>query len=245
MQQPTTDQTTPAATAAPVTLPAPTPAPPPSQPCDPRQRLLAEGAAALADHELLAVLLGSNRPGGPRSALDTAATILETAGSLPALALRDPTRLEHDGTPAAAIPPLTATAELARRLARARIPERTVLDHLDELARYLTLRYSRLDQEVVGSVYLDSRGAWMADEEVFRGTVSRSVVEPRPILVSALDRGASGIVLFHTHPSGDPTPSAEDLLVTRRMAATCRVVGIRFHVHLVLGAGGRWRVVDI
>lgn len=244
-QQPTTVHTTPTATAAPVPLPAPPPpAPPPPQPDDPRERLLAEGAAALADHELLAVLLGTNRPGGPRSALDAATALLASAGSLPALTLRDHTRLEHEGTPAAAVPPLAATAELARRLVRTRIPDRAVLDHLDELARYLTLRYSRIDQEVVGAVYLDARGGWMADEEIFLGTVSRSVAEPRPILVSALDRGASGILLFHTHPSGDPTPSAEDLLFTRRMAATCQVVGIRLHAHLVLGVGGRWRVVE-
>lgn len=244
--QPTTVPTTPTATATPVPLPAPpppAPLPPPQPPADPRERILTEGAATLADHELLAVLLGSSRPGGPRAALEAATALLDTAGGLPALALRDPTRLEHDGTPAAAVPPLAATAELARRIVRTRIPERAVLDHLEELARYLTLRYARLDQEVTGAVYFDARDGWMADEEVFLGTVARCAVEPRPILVSALDRGASGILLFHTHPSGDPTPSADDLLFTRRMAETCRVVEIRFHGHLVLGRG-RWHAVE-
>jgi DNA repair protein RadC len=246
MREPMTiAQTTPTATAAPVPLPAPPPpAPLPPQPVDPRERLLAKGAAALADHELLAVLLGTNRPGGPLSALDSAAALLATAGGLPALAYHDPTRLEHEGTPAAAVPPLAATAELARRIVRDRLPERAVLDHLDEVARYLTLRYAKIDREVVGGVYLDASGGWMADEEVFLGTVSRSVVEPRPILVSALDRGASGILLFHTHPSGDSAPSHEDVLFTQRMAETCRVLGIAFHGHLVLGVRGRWAKVD-
>lgn len=232
----------PAATATPVPLPAP---PPPTPlPRDPRERLFTEGATRLTDEELLAILLGSNRTGGPRAALDDATALLHAAGGLPALAYQEPGRLQLHGAPASTLAPLTATAEMARRLARARVPDRTVLDHLDELARDLTLRYGRLDHETVGAVYLDARGGRMADEEVFLGGISRCVVEPRPIVVTALDRHASGILLFHTHPSGDPSPSADDLLFTRRMREVCGILGLDFHGHLVLGLGGRWRMVE-
>jgi DNA repair protein RadC len=80
----------------------------------------------------------------------------------------------------------------------------------------------------------------MGEKEIFRGTLSRAAVEPREILKEGLLRGAAGILLFHTHPSGDPSPSADDLLFTRRLAEAGEVVGVRLVDHMILGGGGRW-----
>ena len=109
-----------------------------------------------------------------------------------------------------------------------------------EVARYLLLRYQQRDQEVMGAVFLDARHRLIGEREVFRGTLHRAAVEPREILKDCLLRGASGVALFHTHPSGDPTPSAEDLLFTRRMAEAAEVIGVELVDHLVLGGPGRW-----
>lgn len=105
---------------------------------------------------------------------------------------------------------------------------------------YLDLRYGQRHQEVVGALYLDSRNRLLTDCELYRGTVSRSVVEPRAVLREGLMRGATEIVLFHTHPSGDPTPSAEDLQLTRRLAQAGEVLGVTLVDHLIVGHGGRW-----
>jgi DNA repair protein RadC len=75
---------------------------------------------------------------------------------------------------------------------------------------------------------------------VYRGTLNRAAVEPRALLKEALLRGAAGLIVFHTNPSGDPSPSAEDLDFTRRLAAAAEVVGLRLFDHLILGAGGGW-----
>ena len=80
----------------------------------------------------------------------------------------------------------------------------------------------------------------IGESDIFRGTLSRAAVEPRAILKEALLRSASGFVLFHTHPSGDPSPSSEDLSFTRRMAEAGELVGVRLLDHLILGSAGRW-----
>lgn len=92
----------------------------------------------------------------------------------------------------------------------------------------------------MGALFLDTRNRLIQDNEIFRGTLNRAAVEPRAILKQGLLRNAAGFVLFHTHPSGDPSPSAEDLAFTRRMANAGEVVGLRLVDHLIIGGGGRW-----
>ena len=114
------------------------------------------------------------------------------------------------------------------------------LSEPDAVARYLSMRYGCPDQEVMGALFLDARQRLLGESEHFRGTLSRAAVEPRPILKEGLLQGAAALLLFHTHPSGDPSPSAEDLAFTRRMSKAGEVVGIRLLDHLILGSGSRW-----
>lgn len=204
----------------------------------PRERLLARGARALGDAELVAVLLRTGRSG--ESALALARRLLASVGGIAGLASASPEALAGRGIGPAKAATVAAAVELARRLARADIRERDPLGHPAAVASYLTLRYSTLDQEVMGALYLDARHRLLGERELFRGALQRAVAEPRRILREGLLAGAAGCIVFHTHPSGDPSPSAEDLAFTRRLAEAGEAVGIRLVDHLVLGGQGRW-----
>jgi DNA repair protein RadC len=200
----------------------------------PRERFLRSGPLALSDAELVALLLSAGHPGVP--ALDFARRLLQESGGLCGLVGVNPLTLQHQRSDGTA---LLAALELACRLAQGQIPERTPLTRPEEVAHYLCLRYGNAEQEVLGALWLDTRHRLIGEREVFRGTFHRAAVEPRPLLKEALLRNAASIVLFHTHPSGDPTPSPEDRLFSRRMAEAGQVVGVELLDHLVLG-GRRW-----
>lgn len=204
----------------------------------PRERLLRHGGEVLADSELVAVVLGTGRRG--HSAVDLARDVLDECGGLVGLLGAGPQSLRCNGLGPAKAAALLAAVELGRRLARARLPRRHPLDRPSAVADYLALRYARGDQEVMGVLYLDTRQRLMGECEIFRGTLNRAAAEPRSILKRGLLQDAAGFVLFHTHPSGDPTPSAEDLSFTRRVAQAGDIVGVRLVDHLILGGGGRW-----
>ncbi len=204
----------------------------------PRERLLAHGPAALGDAELVAVLLRTGRPGA--SALEVARETLAAVGGLAGLAGQGAPALLRKGLGEAKAAALLAAAEVGRRLARTDAVVRTPLAHPAAVASYLALRYGVRDQEVMGALYLDTRNRLLAERELYRGTLNRAAVEPRQILKQGILHGAAGCLVFHTHPSGDPSPSAEDLAFTRRLAEAGEVVGIRLVDHLILGAVGRW-----
>jgi DNA repair protein RadC len=204
----------------------------------PRERLVATGSGALSDAELVAVLLRSGYSG--TSALQLADMLLREHGGLSGLVGASVAHLRRYGLGPAKAAALLAAIEVGRRLAREQLPVRRPLTRPAEVARYLLLQYQLRDQEVMGALFLDVRHCLMGDREIFRGTLHRAAVEPREILKECLLRGAAALALFHTHPSGDPTPSAEDVLFTRRMAEAAALVGIELVDHLVLGATGRW-----
>ena len=204
----------------------------------PRERLLREGGTALTDTELLAVLLRTGCAGV--SALDLARELLATSGGLAALASLDGAGLQRRGLGAAKAAGVMAALELARRVARAELPDRLPLGNPETVARYLLLRYAEPDQEVMGALFLDIRNRLIGEAELYRGTLARAAVEPRAILKQALLRSAAGMLLFHTHPSGDPSPSAEDLAFTRRLADAGDLLGVKLHDHVILGGGHRW-----
>jgi len=204
----------------------------------PRERLLRQGGSSLADSELLAVLIRTGRKGV--SAIQMAMDVLRENGGLSGLLTATPHSLRRNGLGPAKAASLLAAVELGRRLAREQLLDREPLSRPVDVARYLALRYHTSDQEVMGALFLDARSLLLGEREMFRGTLSRISVEPREILRECLQRGASSIYLFHTHPSGDPEPSAEDLLFTRRMAEAAEIVGLRLVDHVVLGHRGRW-----
>jgi DNA repair protein RadC len=192
----------------------------------------------LGDAELLGVLLagGRVRPEAVRLARE----LLAGWGGLAAFPGASRAMLRSCGLRDAQASALLVTGEIACRLARLRVSDQEPLSSPDDLARFLALRYHRRDQEVMGALFLSSRRRLLGDQEIYRGTMHRATVEPREILKECLLRRARFFVLFHTHPSGDPTPSVEDLAFTGRMALASRLVGVEMLDHLVLGAMGQW-----
>lgn len=204
----------------------------------PRERLVEWGPQGLSDAELLAVLLRTGCRG--TSALTMGTDLLRAHGGLSGLLAADPRTLRRPGLGLAKAASLLAAVEIGRRLARAELTNREPLNRPAAVAKYVSLRYGAADQEVMGALFVDIRNRLLGEREIFRGTLNRAAVEPREILKEGLIRGAAGVVLFHTHPSGDPSPSAEDILFTRRMAEAGEVVGVRLVDHLIVGRGGGW-----
>lgn len=204
----------------------------------PRERLLEQGSGALSDAELIAVMLRTGRVGV--SAIQMAMELLRESGGLSGLLGATPLMLRRNGLGPAKAASLLAAIEIGRRLAREQILDREPMSRPAEVARYLSLRYRLRDQEVMGAIFLDSRKRFLSDKEIYRGTIDRAAVEPREVLKECLLRGASGLILFHTHPSGDPSPSLDDVAFTRRMAQAADMIGVLLVDHLVLASSGRW-----
>ncbi len=204
----------------------------------PRERLLRRGASSLSDPELLAVLLRTGRKGLP--VLRMADDLLKEAGGIAGLLAMGADRMRRPGLRDSKAATLLAALELGRRLAHTRLVQRELLDQPGTVAGYLIMRYGDRDQEIMGALYLDIRNRLIGEAEVFRGTQSRAAVEPRAILKEALLRSASAFILFHNHPSGDPSPSLQDLRFTRRMAKAGELLGVRLIDHLILGASATW-----
>jgi DNA repair protein RadC len=204
----------------------------------PVDRLWRDGPRALSDAELLAVLL---QPGGRSSAtLDRATQLIEQAGGWSDLLQVDPELGQKTRNETAERATILAIREVAVRICRTQLVDRDLFDEPANVARYLTLRYSIADQEVLGALYLDTRNRLLAEREIFRGTMKRMSVETRQVVKSALRFNAVGIILFHSHPSGDPAPSFEDLAFTHRLTEACGLLDLSLVDHLILGELGRW-----
>ena len=203
----------------------------------PRERLLAHGGQVLSDSELVSILLQSTTDAQTSHQLAT--ELLGAMGGLRGL-LDLTSRMRTHGLGCATYATILAAVELGIRLARAQVPRRDLLDRPDTVASYLGLRFHQSDQETMGALYLDVRNRLIKEREIFRGNLSRTAVEPRHLIKEGLLCDAAGFILFHTHPSGDPSPSTEDLTITRRIAEAGELLGVRLLDHLILGAGGRW-----
>jgi DNA repair protein RadC len=202
----------------------------------PRERLYHSGADALADAELLALQLGSGRPG--QNAVDVARDMLAAYGSLAGVASREVTELARvPGVGRAKAARLASAFELTRRL-RARTPgARTVLGSPAEVHAAFAPLMEDLPREVFRVALLDAQNGLLRDVIVSEGTLSSSLVHPREVFRPALLEPAASIILLHNHPSGDPTPSREDVRLTRQLAECARLLDLRLNDHVVIGHG--------
>lgn len=198
----------------------------------PRERLAAHGPETLSDAELLAVLLGSGARG--KNAIQLARELL--IDGMPALRTRELTEIAQTrGIGPAKAARITAAFEISRRLA-AQESEASPHFDADALGRALIAGYAHHRQERLGIVLLDSRRRVIRQRDVFIGTISHALVSTRDIVRCALESNAASVVLYHNHPSGDPAPSADDLLFTRKMTDALKLVDLELVDHLIIGA---------
>jgi DNA repair protein RadC len=200
----------------------------------PRERMARLGPASLSNGELLASLIGTGARGV--SALEVAGGLL--ADGLHALAARSLGELERTrGVGRAKAARVLAAMELGARMASQPGRSTPALQSPEEAARYLLPRYSARPVETFGLLALDARHRLRREAVISVGCLTASLVHPREVFQEAVVSRAAALVLFHNHPSGDPEPSAEDLALTRRLAAAGSLMGIEILDHLVLGAG--------
>ena len=200
----------------------------------PREKLLRHGAAALGDNELIALVIGSgSRRGG---ALDVANGLLHAHGGIHGLLRAAPDELaQADGIGTAKAAQIIAAMELGRRTLITRSADRLRLENPSVAAQYLLPRFGAQSVEQFGVVLLDTRHRVIRTTVIVSGTMNASIVEPREVFREAALGGAAAIAVFHNHPSGDPTPSPDDVELTRRLAAAGVLMGIDLVDHIVLG----------
>ena len=202
----------------------------------PRERLLAVGARALSEAELLAIWLRSGTRG--QSAVDLARALLVEFGSLRGLLTADAARLfRHRGIGPARYAELHAALELARRHHYQTLKAGPALTS-PRLARdFLLAELRDRDQEVFCCLYLDNRHRLTGFEALFTGTIDGATVHPREVVKRALACRAAAVILAHNHPSGVAEPSRADELITTRLRDALALVDIRVVDHLIIGEG--------
>ncbi len=199
----------------------------------PRERLMAGQGEELGDAELLALLWGTGQKG--RSAVELAQEILGATGGLSGLlsqGLREWTAMPGLG-PARACQ-LWASAELCRRSQRGAVRPRITSPRA--AGAFLLGRCQGWTEERFGMLALNAKGELLAERILSQGTATGTLISPREFFREALRFGATSALAFHNHPSGDPTPSREDVQLTKRLRASGESLGVPLADHLILGA---------
>lgn len=201
-----------------------------------RKRLLTAGPDSVADHELLEMVLFLALP--RRDTKPIARALLTRFGSFANTASATPQELRTiGGLGDAGVAALKLIQAAALRFMRAEIMDRPVLSNWERLTDYLTAVVSRERVEQFRILFLDSKNRLLADEAQSRGTVNHTPVYPREVVKRALELHATALILVHNHPSGDPTPSREDLAMTAQIKTAAASLSIVLHDHVIVGNG--------
>lgn len=199
-----------------------------------RDRFMQGGADAMPDYEVLELVLFRAIP--RREVRRLAQRLLFEFGDFNRVISASPQRLARvQGVGTAVIQELKIVETAAHRLSRAKMMNREVLSSWDALLDYCQTRMAHLEVEQFRVLYLDCKNVLIADEPQGQGTVDHVPVYPREIAKRALELNASALILVHNHPSGDPTPSASDIAMTKSVQRAGDALGITLHDHLVIG----------
>jgi len=200
----------------------------------PRERLAHAGEGALSMAELLAIILRTGV--GGESALALATRLISRYGGLPGLARASFTELRAEkGLGPAKTAQLKAALELGRRMLLAAPEDRFVVRSPADVAQLLMAEMSHLEQEHFRVLYLDTRNRLLGSETVYVGSLNASHIRVSEVFREAVKRNCASIIVAHNHPSGDPTPSPEDVEVTRQLVAAGNLLDIEVLDHLIIG----------
>lgn len=202
----------------------------------PRERLVRFGPQSLRSDELLAVILQSGNKSA--SVHDLANRVLQTVGGVYGLLDTQIEELvEISGIGLGKALQIAAAVELGRRIVHKPTLHKTQIRSADDAAEYFMDRLRHLKKEHFVTLHLDTKHCIIGEEVTSVGSLDASIVHPREIFKLAVKRSASAILCLHNHPSGDPTPSPEDIAVTRRLCEAGRLLGIDVLDHIVVGDG--------
>lgn len=202
----------------------------------PREKLLALGPAALADAELLALLLRTGLRG--QGVLALAQQLLDEHRGLTGLLRARPDALKSKGLGPAKRAELLAVMEMARRALAGQLLARPVFESPEQVKEFLRLQLAHLPHEVFGVLCLNAQHHLIEFRELFRGTLTQTSVYPREIVKLCLELNAAAVVLAHNHPSGHAEPSRADEHLTRTLQQALQLVDVRVLDHCVVGHAG-------
>ena len=202
-----------------------------------RSRFMAGGGQAVADYELMELVLFRAIP--RKDVKPIAKRLLERFGDFAGAIAAEPQRLrEVDGVGEAVVVELKVIEAAALKLARERVSEMPVISSSEALTAYCRAAMGRLGEEQFRVLFLDSKNKLIADEVLGDGTVDQAPVYPRKVMKRALELNAVALILVHNHPSGDPTPSRADVAVTKKLCEAAETFGVKIHDHVIVGADG-------
>ena len=200
----------------------------------PRERLLRHGAHTLSEAQLLAIILRTGR--GGKSALDLAIEILKSFGDLKEI---DNASLGEfapfKGMGKAKVAQLKAALELGKRLIAEPSQKGPAFSSSHEVYSYYCRRFKNMKKEIFLCAMLDAKNRILRDNKISEGTLTHSLIHPREAFRDAIKESAASVIFVHNHPSGDPSPSREDIVITERLASTGEIVGIRVLDHIIIG----------
>lgn len=201
----------------------------------PRERMTRGGAVALSDAELVALLIEPGRRG--KSSLDLAREVV--ADGLLAVAGREwiPGK-SASGLGPSRVARIAAALELGRRIAAMSTSSSEPIRDSAAVAQRLIASYAYRPQETLGGIYLDSRSRIISEREIYLGTLSSATVSARDVFRHAFNDHAAAVIVFHNHPSGDPSPSAQDLTFTASLADLGAALGVQVLDHLIVASSG-------
>ncbi len=202
-----------------------------------RRRFLESGADSLLDYELLEVLLYHAVP--RRDVRPLAKQLINTFGSFWAVVTASPERLRRETKFSdATIVAISVVAAAAQRMARQQVANQPVLSNWQALMDYCHGAMALGTVEQFRLLFLDRKNKLISDEVQQTGTVDHAPVYPREVVRRALDVGATAVILVHNHPSGDPTPSRDDIALTRDLKIALGAIGVAIHDHIIIGKAG-------
>ncbi|WP_033445779.1 RadC family protein [Ornithinibacillus scapharcae] len=200
----------------------------------PRERLLSLGASHLSNQELIAILLGSGTKDESVMALANRVLMhFEGLKLLKDATIEELTAIKGVGVAKGVL--ILSALEIGKRLSQYKPAERYVIRSPEDGADYLMEELRNLNQEHFVVIFLNTKNQIIHRQTIFIGSLNASIVHPREVYREAVKRSAASIIVAHNHPSGDPTPSQEDIHVTRRLAESGKMIGIELLDHLVIG----------
>ncbi len=200
----------------------------------PRERLILHGAHSLSNQELLAIIL---RPGTTNeSVLQVSQRVLQTFEGLRQLKNATLEELmEIKGIGKAKAIQILASLELGKRIAQLHPDEKYTIRSPQDGANFVMEEMRFLQQEHFVALYLNTKNQVLHKQTIFIGSLNASIVHPREVFKEAIKRSAAWLICFHNHPSGDPTPSREDIAVTNRLVESGKLLGIDVLDHIIIG----------